>query len=108
MSFQEPKYLLRVKMNPSDQFTSEQKTLQRIFYETFSSHHNGDSGVDLYSMKEVPIDFLQVGTIDFAIQCEMVEIDTRELTSYYLAPRSSIAKTSFQLANSIGIIGIRN
>lgn len=95
MSFQEPKYLLRIKVVDSK---------VKSFYETFASHHNGDSGVDLYSMKEVPVDFLQIGTIDFSIQCEMIEIDTRELTSYYLVPRSSISKTPFQLANSIGII----
>jgi dUTP pyrophosphatase len=103
MSFQEPKYLLRIKVVDSN-LTAEQKSLVQVFYETFLSHHNGDSGVDLYNMKEVPVDFLQVGTIDFSIQCEMVEIDTRKLTSYYLAPRSSISKTPFQLANSMGII----
>ena len=34
----------------------------------------------------------------------MYNLETNTLCSYYLVPRSSIANTDFQLANSIGII----
>jgi dUTP pyrophosphatase len=74
------------------------------FYNNFTSHHDGDSGVDLYNFKDIPVHFLQVGTIDFEIRCEMLDLKTNEYMSYYLVPRSSISKTSFQLANSVGII----
>jgi len=34
----------------------------------------------------------------------MINLKTNKYCSYYLCPRSSIAKNHFQLANSIGII----
>ena len=34
----------------------------------------------------------------------MIDLTDNTLTSYYLYPRSSLSKTSFQLANSVGII----
>ena len=93
--FSQPKYQLNIKA------TSNQAI---EYYTNFASHHNGDSGIDLYHFDEVDIPFLQVGTVNFEIQCEMINLETGELCSYYLYPRSSISKTSFQLANSVGII----
>ena len=34
----------------------------------------------------------------------MINLETNELCSYYLVPRSSISNTPFIMANSIGII----
>jgi len=100
MSFQKSKYQLNVMIDDSALAPS----IVEDFYENFRSHHDGDSGIDLYNFKDVPVDFLQVGTIDFEIKCEMIDNTTNELTSYYIVPRSSISKTSFQLANSVGVI----
>jgi dUTP pyrophosphatase len=97
MSFPKSKYQLNVMVDSSNPRVKEH-------YESFTSHHDGDSGVDLYNFKDIPVEFLRVGTVDFEIKCEMVDMDTNEFTSYYLVPRSSISKTSFQLANSVGII----
>ena len=73
------------------------------YYENFTSHHEGDSGIDLIVPNEIQVAGLKVGTIDHLIQCEMVNEDNKNV-SYYLYPRSSISKTNFMMANSVGII----
>jgi len=73
------------------------------YYENFTSHHEGDSGIDLIVPNEIQVAGLKVGTIDHLIQCEMVNEDNKNV-SYYLYPRSSISKTNFIMANSVGII----
>jgi dUTP pyrophosphatase len=97
MTFCESKYKLNIKLNNAD---------TRIFdyYNKFVSHHNGDSGIDLINVHSLEIFPLEIGTIDFQIQCEMIDLETNNLVSYYLVPRSSISKTSLMMANSIGII----
>ena len=95
--FQSVKYQLNIKI------VSDNEEIKK-HYEQFSSHHNGDSGVDLFSLPVESIKEFSVGTINFGIQCEMIDLSDNTLTSYYLYPRSSLYKTSFQLANSVGII----
>jgi dUTP pyrophosphatase len=73
------------------------------YYANFQSHHEGDAGVDLITPYDVSVNGLQVGTVDYLISCEMFGLDGK-LTSYYLYPRSSISKTSFMMANNVGII----
>jgi len=73
------------------------------YYQNFTSHHDGDSGIDLVNTNDVSVKSLDVGTIDFGIQCEMRD-GNNNLVSYYLYPRSSISKTPFSMANSVGII----
>lgn len=94
MSFQEPKYKLKIKIIDDNLIS---------YYDNFKYHHNGDSGIDLYN-NEIEVEYLKVGTIDFNIQCEMIDLKTNNLCSYYLVPRSSLSNTNFMLANSIGII----
>lgn len=91
--FQETKYLLNVKFaNP--EFTYD-----------FITHHQGDSGIDLFSSADdLEIDPFSVRTIDFKIQCEMIDLTTNQFVSYYIVPRSSLSSTTLQLCNSIGII----
>jgi dUTP pyrophosphatase len=97
LEFAKPKYQLNIKVISG-------KSSVKEFYEKFNSHHQGDSGIDLVFNDEVSVDSFAVGTIDFGIQCEMINTETNTYASYYLVPRSSIANTNFQLANSIGII----
>jgi dUTP pyrophosphatase len=95
-NFQESRYLLRIKVCSTNPKIME-------FYKNFKLNHNGDSGIDLYN-DSITINTFQVGTIDFGIKCEMIDLYSDQYVSYYLVPRSSIANTNFQLANSIGII----
>ena len=95
-SYQKIKYQLNIIINSDNSKIIE-------FYNEFKNHYDGDSGIDLYNLS-ITIDHLMVDTINFNINCEMIDLETNTYTSYYLVPRSSLAKTSFQLANSIGII----
>ncbi len=99
VQFDEPVYQLNLKI--SDQ---NHKELLLEFYNNISNHYHGDSGVDLYSNIELVVEPFNVRTIEFYIQCEMINLETNKYVSYYLVPRSSISNTSFQMANSIGII----
>ena len=90
-------YILKIKLN--ENISQNVKD----YYQNFQSHHIGDSGIDLIVPENVEVDSFQVGTIDHLIQCEMVN-DLNESVSYYLYPRSSISKTPFVMANSVGII----
>ena len=75
------------------------------YYENFKNHHNGDSGIDLILSENQVINggIDHVETLDFKVQCEMVDSNNNNV-SYYLYPRSSISKTPFMMANSVGII----
>jgi dUTP pyrophosphatase len=94
-SFYETKYQLNIKILNKD---------LNDYYEKFVNHHNGDSGIDLITLDDISVNPLKVGTIDFSIQCEMIDLETNNYSSYYLVPRSSISKTNLIMANSIGII----
>jgi dUTP pyrophosphatase len=90
-------YILKIKLN--ENISQNVKD----YYQNFQSHHIGDSGIDLIVPQNVEVDSFQVGTIDHLIQCEMLN-ENHESVSYYLYPRSSISKTPFVMANSVGII----
>jgi dUTP pyrophosphatase len=72
-------------------------------YNNFINHHQGDSGVDLIAPNNVEVISFKVGTVDHMIQCNMMDSNGNDV-SYYLYPRSSISKTDFMMANSVGII----
>ena len=83
-------------------------------YTNHNFFHDGDVGLDLYTYKVEQVNE-KLYKIDFGIQCQMTIIsvgDNREYSdihycddvSYYLIPRSSIVKTPFRMANSIGLI----
>lgn len=90
-------YTLKVKL------TADAPDIVLDHYYNFKTHHEGDSGIDLITPNDVGVSVMMVGTIDFGIQCEMRDKDDN-LVSYYLYPRSSISKTPFMMANSVGII----
>lgn len=77
--------------------------LVKSFYEKSKIHHLGDSGFDLYVTEDVVFNVGDTKFVDLKIQCEMVD-ENNENVSYYLYPRSSIAKTPLMLCNSVGII----
>jgi len=64
----------------------------------------GDAGLDLYCPCNLEILPGQTKCIDFKIQCEGLSDSDARNVCYYLYPRSSISKTPFRLANSVGII----
>lgn len=72
-------------------------------YLNHSTFHDGDSGIDLF----IPCDKIAYkdGVVFFGhkIKCMMTDPNGQNC-SYFLYPRSSIAKTPLILANSVGII----
>jgi dUTP pyrophosphatase len=99
-TFQPVKYQLNIKVDTDNIYNKDIVN----HYTSFSNHHNGDSGVDLLSFETNQVMGFNVETIDFGIRCEMIDLTDNTFTSYYLYPRSSLSKTSFQLANSVGVI----
>ncbi len=76
----------------------------REYYESVTHKHEGDSGIDLYVPADVEFRAQnQVIFVSHKIQCRMMTTDGTPV-SYWLVPRSSIAKTPLMLANSIGLI----
>ena len=97
ITFQGPKYLLKIKVCSDNPVIHD-------FYSKFQYHHLGDCGIDMFHCEPLTVEPLTQSTIDFQIQCEMIDLETRTFASYYLAPRSSIANTGLIMANSIGIM----
>ena len=82
------------------------------YYESHSTYHPGDSGIDLFVLEDIEISPGETKLIDLGIQCEMTYnpyppsyTPGSMNCSYYLYARSSIStKTPLVLANSVGII----
>ncbi len=98
--FDKVKYQLNILID--ENYTNFEEI--KNFYNKFTYKNDGDSGIDLYNDQSIVIDALKVGTIRSNIKCEMINLENNTFVSYYVAPRSSISKTTFQMANSLGII----
>lgn len=74
--------------------------------ENIYNNRFADSGFDLFVPKEQMLTRFQSNKIDLDVKCEMFRHENRENipSAFYLYPRSSISKTSFRLANNVGII----
>ncbi len=108
----ENRYELKIKViNPNvlDYYTK----ITNNYKNKYKTHP--DSGFDLISPEKGSdcFDFAKsnTGLIDLGIQCSMTKIITLENgnilktpSPYYLFPRSSIYKTRYRMANSVGII----
>ena len=79
------------------------------YYQNKSKEHNDtlsglhpNSGFDLGAPLSVQADAGSIVKLDFKVKGAMYEDDTP--IGYYLYARSSVVKTGFRLANSVGII----
>ena len=68
-------------------------------YQNHGHFHEGDAGLDLYTLEEVKIEPGETRLIEFGIACQPANGK-----AYFLIPRSSISKTPLRMANSIGLI----
>ena len=68
-------------------------------YENHNHFHQGDSGLDIYIIKNQIINPGETIRLNLGISCE--NLDAK---SYFLMPRSSLSKTPLRLANSVGLI----
>ena len=69
------------------------------YYSNHGHFHNGDAGLDLYTLNEEKFLPGETKIIKLGISCEPADGKP-----YYLFPRSSISKTPLRLSNSIGLI----
>lgn len=84
------------------------------FYENHSTFHNGDAGLDLFTIEDTMISPGETKLVDLGIQCQSVSFDWcvwkwmkgsfHKYHSYLLLPRSSISNTPLVMHNSIGLI----
>jgi dUTP pyrophosphatase len=79
-------------------------------YNKHGTFHDKDSGLDLFTIKDITIKEGETKLVDLGVQCQLQDIKktffTRKVTyhSYLMFPRSSISKTPLRLANSVGLI----
>lgn len=74
------------------------------FYSGHSQAYIGDSGLDLFTPKDITIPGKSLGfMIDLEVSCQFIDSQGNDM-SYYLVPRSSISKTPLRMCNSVGII----
>ena len=83
--------------------------LVKSMYSNNQHFHPGDSGLDLYCPETITVHPGETVCINLQIQCEAFSgyggrAPSDRNISYYLYPRSSLAKTPLRLANSVGII----
>lgn len=94
------KYILEVMF--SKDFPNDLKT----YYTNYMC--NGiDSGIDLITPNDITAVETMVTTIDYKISCQMCKYKDNKFVGYvgyWLLPRSSISKTNYRMANSMGLI----
>ena len=91
-------YVLKIKINTDDQDVLK-------YYNNYQLSEE-DSGVDLIIPQDYQTSVLEQTTIDHKISCEMLKATKDNIfhVGYLLMPRSSISKTKFRMANSVGLI----
>jgi dUTP pyrophosphatase len=72
------------------------------FYNSHKTHHEGDSGFDLFFPEDIVILPGESKIVDLQIKIRAEQ--NGEMSSYLLVPRSSISKTPLRMSNSIGIM----
>ncbi|MDQ8204077.1 dUTP diphosphatase [Pelagicoccus sp. SDUM812003] len=71
----------------------------RSRYANHGHFHEGDAGLDLYTLESMRVEPGETAMIKFGISCEPASG-----RAYFLIPRSSISKTPLRMSNSIGLI----
>jgi dUTPase len=69
---------------------------------TISARSNENAGVDLLTAKKFGGN--EAGLLDLGVRAMLVDNETKKPVHYWLLPRSSIYKTGFIMANSVGVI----
>jgi len=72
-------------------------------YQSHGHYHAGDSGLDLYAIRDQEIKAGETAFIKLGVKCSAWDKEGEPI-SWLLMPRSSISKTPLRLCNSIGLI----
>ena len=101
-------YIVKLKVEGDDSLVSAYR--EHIAFKNWTEKNKRykDSGFDLYLPEAVSIEASQTKLVDLKVKCAVYKVfknsSVVEPSAYYLYPRSSISKTKFRLANSVGII----
>jgi dUTP pyrophosphatase len=84
-----------------DNLNETEHSLLTKYYGYYKKKYESDSGIDLIIPRNYYVEPLSTIKINLGIQ---VKVNDKNPHGYYLYPRSSISKTTFRMANSVGII----
>ena len=85
-------------------------------YKNHKTFHKGDSGLDIFFPEDITIEPRAIGQfINLGIAAEAYTVNesyslfinsksSRQMTSFWMLPRSSISKTPLRMSNNIGLI----
>ncbi len=71
-------------------------------YKNIEGRSNENAGFDLYTAED--FDAAGPALVSLGVRAILTRLDTGEGVHYWLAPRSSIYKTGYVMANSLGVI----
>lgn len=93
-------YILYIKIN------AEQKSVRDLLNHYYKNIelNNEDSGINLLIPEDIKHNNRKQITIDHMVSYALFDNDKKCFRASYLYPRSSISKTNYRLANSVGII----
>ena len=74
------------------------------YYRHHSTFHEGDSGIDLFVVRDTVVQPGETVFLKLGIQTEAFCTKQKKNVSYWLLPRSSISKTPLRMSNSVGLI----
>lgn len=83
------------------------KTSYKELYKSQKTFHVGDSGLDLFCVKDYTLKPNERTKIDTGVQCQSISFDdnNRETYhSYFLMSRSSISNTTLMMQTGMGLI----
>jgi len=100
-------YIVKLKVEGNDSLVSAYRgQIEKL--NAKKNERYRDSGFDLYLPHPISIEASQTKLVDLQVKCAVYKVfknsSVVEPSAYYLYPRSSISKTKFRLANSVGII----
>jgi len=79
-------------------------------YKNHNTYHAGDSGLDLFIIKDEVIPAGTTKIVDLGISCQLKDnsifsylFGIQKYYSYNMYPRSSVSKTPLRLANAVGL-----
>ena len=102
-------YIVKLKVEGDDESLKEAYKTQLLKLKENTNNVHKDSGFDLYIPSDISPDKSDTSIlVDLNVKCAVYKVfknsSVIEPSAYYLYPRSSISKTKFRLANSVGII----
>ena len=100
-----PRYILYLVVEDAEFQKGPEQGGSSYYNFTYCGTHNDNAGFDLVTAETFSTDTTEKAhLLDLGVRAMMVRKDTGESVHFWLAPRSSIYKTGYMMANSMGVI----